>query len=201
MGRERGIEVIVDGAHAFAPLPLHARRPRLRLLRHQPAQVAVRAARHRLPVRAARRRSRSVWPLMAGRRDAGRRHPQVRGDRHAPGRQPQRDRRGADVPPGHRDRAQGGAPALPARPLPAPARGAAARVKRAHQLRPGDVVRDRQRPGRRASTARRSPSTCWTSTASSWCRSSTPSSRACASRRASTRRPTRSTASPRRSSR
>ena len=39
-------------------LPVHGCRSRLRLLRHQPAQVAARADRHRLPLRAARRTSR-----------------------------------------------------------------------------------------------------------------------------------------------
>ena len=50
----RGIQTIVDGAHAFAHFPFKVSRPRVRLLRHQPAQVAARAGRHRLPLRAPR---------------------------------------------------------------------------------------------------------------------------------------------------
>ena len=40
MARARGIKTIVDGAHAFAHFPFDGRRPRVRLLRHQPPQVA-----------------------------------------------------------------------------------------------------------------------------------------------------------------
>ena len=52
--RRRGIKTIVDGAHAFAQFPFKARGSRLRLLRHEPAQVAARADRHRLSLRAPR---------------------------------------------------------------------------------------------------------------------------------------------------
>ena len=47
-----GIEVFVDGAHAFAHFPFTRDELGVRLLRHQPAQVAARADRHRLPLRA-----------------------------------------------------------------------------------------------------------------------------------------------------
>ena len=52
--RRRGIKTIVDGAHAFAHFPFTRDGSRLRLLRHEPAQVAARADRHGLPLRAAR---------------------------------------------------------------------------------------------------------------------------------------------------
>ena len=50
--RSRGIKTIVDGAHAFAHFPFQGLGSRVRLLRHQPAQVAAGADRHRLPLRA-----------------------------------------------------------------------------------------------------------------------------------------------------
>ena len=95
------------------PLPLQADGSRLRLLRHEPAQVAAGADRHRIPLRAARA-DRAALAADADERVTRQGHPQVRGDRHAPGREPQRDRRGAHVPSGDRRRAQGGAAALPA---------------------------------------------------------------------------------------
>ena len=55
--RAKGVKTIVDGAHAFAHFPYKAGRSRLRLLRHQPAQVAARADRDRVPLRAAARTS------------------------------------------------------------------------------------------------------------------------------------------------
>jgi isopenicillin-N epimerase len=95
--RRRGIRTVVDGAHAFAHFPLQGCRPRVRLLRHEPAQVAAGADRHRLPVRAPRAHR---LALAADARLAAEasRHPQVRGDRHPSGRQPQRDCRSADLP-------------------------------------------------------------------------------------------------------
>ena len=62
MARARGIQTIVDGAHAFAHFPFKVSRPRVRLLRQRAAQVAARAGRHRLPLRAAREH-RKLWPL------------------------------------------------------------------------------------------------------------------------------------------
>ena len=50
MARNAAAETFVDGAHAFAHFPFPSRRPRLRLLRHQPAQVAPRPGRHGVPV-------------------------------------------------------------------------------------------------------------------------------------------------------
>ena len=89
------------------PLPLQARGPRLRLLRDEPAQVALRAPRHGLPVRPPRE-DRQGLAADGGGEAPGRGHPQVRGDRHPPRRQPQRDRGGARLPPRDRGRAQGG---------------------------------------------------------------------------------------------
>ena len=80
------------------PLPLQARGPRLRLLRDEPAQVALRPARHRLPVRPPLE-DRQGLAADGGGEEAGRGHPQVRGDRHPPRGQPQRDRGGARLPP------------------------------------------------------------------------------------------------------
>ena len=53
-----------------------------------------------------------IWPLQARARATGR-HPQVRGDRHGAGGAAAAIARSAGIPPGHRRRAQGGAPALP----------------------------------------------------------------------------------------
>ena len=50
MAHARNIPVIVDGAHAFSHFPFKHLRSRLRLLRRQPAQVDLRADRHRLPL-------------------------------------------------------------------------------------------------------------------------------------------------------
>ena len=115
----------------------------------------------------------SLWPLTPAAASAREQHPQVRGDRHAPGGQPQRDRRGADLPRGHRHRAQGGAAALPARPLG----DAAAEEPEGpdpHQPRPGAVVRDRHVSDRSACRRRRSWRGCGRSGGSSPRRSCTP---------------------------
>ena len=186
-----GIEAIVDGAHAFAHFPFtHADLDcdyygtslhKWLFAPHGTGFLYVR-----------RSKIGKVWPLMAAREEAGRGHPQVRGDRHPPRGQPQRDRGGARLPPRHRGRAQGRAPALPARPLDEAARRPAPRED-PHELRPRDVLRHRQRADRGRRHRRSSASTSSTRAASSWCPSSTPSSRACASRPASTRPPTRST--------
>ena len=50
-GRERGHRGVRRRRARLRPLPVHARRPGLRLLRHEPAQVAARADRHGLPLR------------------------------------------------------------------------------------------------------------------------------------------------------
>ena len=52
--RAKGVKTIVDGAHAFAHFPYKLADLGLRLLRHQPAQVAARADRDRVPLRAPR---------------------------------------------------------------------------------------------------------------------------------------------------
>ena len=49
--RARASRSFIDGAHAFAHFPFTPRRPGLRLLRHEPAQVAARPDRHGLPLR------------------------------------------------------------------------------------------------------------------------------------------------------
>jgi selenocysteine lyase/cysteine desulfurase len=54
MARAKGIETIVDGAHSFAQFDFKQEGPGLRLLRHQPAQVAVRSQGHGHALREAR---------------------------------------------------------------------------------------------------------------------------------------------------
>ena len=65
LARPRGIEVFVDGAHAYAHFPFTRGRPGVRLLRHQPAQVAAGAGRHRVPLCEAGQDQKELWPLMA----------------------------------------------------------------------------------------------------------------------------------------
>ena len=161
-------------------LPVQARRPRLRLLRRRACTSGSSRRTGRASSTCGATKIKRLWPLMAGGREAGRRHPQVRGDRHAPRGEPPRDRRGARLPPRHRRRAQGRPPALPARSLDAAALEGQPRVRAPHELRPGDVVRDRQRAGRGRRLAQARRRTCSTRAGSSSCRSSTRSSRACA---------------------
>ena len=92
LARPRGIEVFVDGAHAFAHFPFTRDElgcdyygTSLHKWLHAPIGTGF------LYVR--RDKIKSLWPLMAGGGGAGRRHPEVRGDRHAPGGEPQRDLR------------------------------------------------------------------------------------------------------------
>ena len=51
MARARGIRTVVDGAHAFAHFPFRVVGARVRLLRHEPSQMAARAGRYRFPLR------------------------------------------------------------------------------------------------------------------------------------------------------
>ena len=120
MARGHEIPVIVDGAHALAHFPfklgdldcdnystsLH----KWLFAPHGTGLLYVR--REKIP---------EIWPLMAAVSDRmDERHPQVRGDRHAPRGQLPGHRRGADLPPGDRGRAQGGAADPPARLLGEP---------------------------------------------------------------------------------
>ena len=116
MARARGIRSDRRRRARLRAFPVHARGPRVRLLRHEPAQVAAGAGRHRVPVRAA---AAHQGPLAAdaGQRVAGRRHQEVRGDRHPSGGDAQRHRGGARVPSFNWRRPQGGAAALPAKPV------------------------------------------------------------------------------------
>ena len=114
MARARGIQTIVDGAHAFAHFPfkvsdLECDYYGCSLHKWMLAPVGTGF----LYVR--RENIAKVWPLTPAAASKCGQHPQVRGGRHAPGGEPQRDRRGARLPPGDRHRAQGGAPALPER--------------------------------------------------------------------------------------
>ena len=125
MARARGIQTIVDGAHAFAHFPfkvsdLECDYYGCSLHKWLLAPVGTGF----LYVR--RENIAKAVAADAGRGEQGRQHPQVRGDRHAPGGEPQRDRRSARLPPGDRHRAQGGAAALPERSLGEQGRQAAA---------------------------------------------------------------------------
>ena len=116
MARARGIQTIVDGAHAFAHFPfkvsdLECDYYGCSLHKWMLAPVGTGF----LYVR--RENIAKVWPLTPAAASKSGQHPQVRGDRHAPGGEPQRHRRGARVPPGDRHGAQGGAAALPERSL------------------------------------------------------------------------------------
>ena len=111
MARARGIQTIVDGAHAFA---------------HFPFKVSdlecdyYGCSLHKwmlAPVGTGFLYVRQGLAADAGGREQVGQHPQVRGDRHAPGREPQRNRGSARLPPGDRHRAQGGPAALPERSL------------------------------------------------------------------------------------
>ena len=112
VAREHGIEVMVDGAHSFAQFDFKLAGHRLRLLRHQPSQVAARPQGHR---DALREEGQDPEDLAhdAGSRAHGRGHPQVRGDRH-PSRRQLRGCRRSDHLPQHGGREEQGGPA----PLP-----------------------------------------------------------------------------------
>ena len=120
MGRERGIEVIIDGAHAFAQFPF----------KHDDLDCDYYGT------------SLHKWllaPIGTGmlyvrkiedpedladdgrRRSAARRHPQVRTDRHASGVAAQRHHGGDELPRQHRRGAQGRALPLSAAALVRPA--------------------------------------------------------------------------------
>ena len=101
MARERGVEVFVDGAHAFAHFPF--RRDDLEcdyygtsLHKWLLAPIGTGF----LYVR--KEKQKRIWPLMAAPAVHGRERPEVRGDRDAPGGQPQRDRRRDRLPSGDR---------------------------------------------------------------------------------------------------
>ena len=92
-------------------LPVQAVGSRMRLLRYEPAQVAARAAQHRLSLRPPRTHRADV----AADRGAGtaqQRHPQVRRGRHDRGGAVCGDQRSDRLPPGDRRRAEGGTHAL-----------------------------------------------------------------------------------------
>ena len=65
MARQRGITTIVDGAHALAHFPFKLRDLEMRFLRHEPAQMAARAASARACSTCGRSASPSTWPLQA----------------------------------------------------------------------------------------------------------------------------------------
>ena len=174
-------------------LPVHAGRPRVRLLRHEPAQVAAGAGGHGVSLRPAGA-NQGALAAHARQRVEGQRHPEVRGDRHASGGDAQRDRRGAaSSTTGSAARGKRRACATCGNAGRGSSMGAVAR-----RCSPASIPAQACAIGLlslegwiRTSSRR----TCARSAASSRRRSSTPSSRACASRRTSTRRSTRSMAS------
>ena len=192
----RGIETIVDGAHAFAHFPFTPRDLECdyygtSLHKWLLAPIGTGF----LYVR--RENIEKLWPLMPAGESQDERHPQVRGDRHAPGGEPQRDRRGARVPPGDRRRAQGRAAALPADRW-AKRLETEPRVKILTSLDPSRRARlATSARGRRRVEGVRVP--VGQAPHHHRRRSSTTEFRGCASRRTSTRRSTRSTRSRRRS--
>lgn len=116
MARDRGIEVFVDGAHAFAHFPF--RRDDLEcdfygtsLHKWLFAPIGTGF----LYVR--KDKQKRIWPLMAAPPRHGRKHPEVRGDRNPPGGQPQRDCRRARLSSRDRRGAEGRAAAVAARPV------------------------------------------------------------------------------------
>ena len=86
------------------PLPVQARRPRVRLLRHVAAQVDARADRLGVPLRAQGAGSREIWSLMGSDDSLKDEHPEVRADRHASAGELQRGEHGARVQPRRSDR-------------------------------------------------------------------------------------------------
>ena len=105
MAHARGVDVLVDGAHAFAQFDFRIPDLGCRLLRRLAAQVARLSARHRHPVRPARQDSRPLADLRRLADDGRRGHHEAQPHGHAPrahrsghrGRdcvsQPDRDRR------------------------------------------------------------------------------------------------------------
>ena len=146
-------------------VPVQAGRPRVRLLRHEPPQVALRPDRDGLSLRP-QEQTEVDLAAHGGASGDGREHPQVRGDRHPPRRQPQCHRRRDPLQPRDRGRPQGRPPALPAGSL-----GASACGRRSARQDP-DARSTTRTPARSrsftstASTPRSSRPTCGTSTAS-----------------------------------
>ena len=80
MAHARGVDVMCDGAHAFAPARVPHPRPRLRLLRRVAPQVVRHAARRRHPVRAPGQ-DRGALADLRGREHGRHRHPEAESHR------------------------------------------------------------------------------------------------------------------------
>ena len=141
MARARGIEVIVDGAHAFGQFPFRQCRSRLRLLRNVASQVDPGADRHGNALRAEVEDSEDLADDAAPRIDEGQ-HSQVRGDRHASGLAAQRHHGSNELPRQHRRRTQGGTIPLSAQAL-VKSSSRAARGQDLEQRRSRAVLRHR----------------------------------------------------------
>ena len=147
--RRRGIKTIVDGAHAFAHFPYTASDlgcdyygTSLHKWLLAPIGTGF------LYVR--RENIAGAVAAHAGQRGEGERHPQVRGDRDASGRESQRDCRSADVPRGHRHRAQERRGCATSAIAGRPAARATSEDPPPHQPRPETLVRDRNGADRRS---------------------------------------------------
>ena len=119
LAKPKGIQVFVDGAHAFAHFPFTRDElgadyygTSLHKWMHAPIGTGF------LYVR--RDKIKSLWPLMAGGVDQEVEHPEVRGDRHASGGESQRHRGRDRVQPRDWTRAENRAASLPARPVGEP---------------------------------------------------------------------------------
>ena len=164
LARPKGIQVFVDGAHAFAHFPFTRDElacdyygTSLHKWLHAPIGTGF------LYVR--RDKIKSLWPLMAGgveQEDDIRKYEEI--GTH-PGRESQRHRGRHRVQSRHRDGAEDRAAALPARPLGE----AAARGERPRE----DDHRDRPDEERRDRRLRRSTGWTWASSAAGCCRSTT----------------------------
>ena len=120
MARDRGIEVIVDGAHAFAQFPFkHADLDCDYYGTSLHKWVLAPIGTGMLYVQEIK--IAKIWPMMAAPPDHERQHPQVRGDRHASGVAAQRHHRSDNFHDSIGGGAQGGAFPLPPQAMVEPA--------------------------------------------------------------------------------
>ena len=112
MAKGYDIPVIIDGAHAMAHFPFKL--SDLECDNYSTSLHKWLFAPHGTGLLYVRRENiPGIWPLMAAPDRMDGEHPQVRRDRNPPRCQLSGDRRGPDLPPGDRERTQGGAPHLP----------------------------------------------------------------------------------------
>ena len=143
MAHARGVDVLVDGAHAFAHFDFKIPDLALRLLCGVAAQVARLSAGHRHPVRQTREDSGALADLRRLADDRRRRHHEAEPHRDASGAHRSRHRSSDRVPRDDRHPSQGGAAPLPAELLDEQGARAAER-RHEHAGGSGAIVRDRQ---------------------------------------------------------